>query len=108
MTDQINTTTSHSSKYEWFYIVLLISIPFAVFIAGANYPFMLEWDDSGLITENTRLVPSFENFKYFLSDVTFTQMIFSPAFWLTVALKWSMVYYYKDSRFKYNFPRKYS
>ncbi len=86
MTDAVNTTNSHSSKYEWLYIVLLVLIPFAVFIAGANYPFMLEWDDSGLITENTRLVPSFENFKYFLSDVTFTQMIFSPALMYSLML----------------------
>jgi hypothetical protein len=86
MAEALKTADTKKSKYEWLYIVLLILIPFVTFIAGADYPFMLEWDDSGLITENTRLIPSFENFKYFLSDVTYTQMIFSPALMYSLML----------------------
>lgn len=80
---------SHDSvrrSHGWIYIVLLILIPVAVFISGVNYPFMLEWDDSGLITENTRLLPTFDNFIFFLDHVTFTQMIYSPALMYSLML----------------------
>ena len=77
---------SSRRKYEWIYIILLILIPFLVFISGVNYPFMLEWDDSGLITENSRLLPTLDNFIFFLSNVTFTQMIYSPALMYSLML----------------------
>ena len=86
MTDMINTTDSHRSKYEWLYIFLLVFVPFITFIGGANYPFMEEWDDWEFVTGNTHLIPTFENFKYFLSDVVYSQIVFSPALMYSMML----------------------
>jgi hypothetical protein len=72
--------------HQWFYIVLLAVIVFFVYLPGADYAFMLEWDDSGLITENFRLEPTIDNVLFFLNNVTFTQMIFSPTLMYSLML----------------------